>query len=222
MSGLVGLCGRRRRARVGTVPYRRGIRRGFTLLEVAIASALTGVLLILVLQWVGQLARTGALGGIQHQAERDVQWVATRFQRDVDASVPCDVARRETSLASVSATAISFYVDEDADGTADLVRWELEGTKLLRSVAVATSPCSFAAFDEAVVVTDLVRSGTTTLVDVMTGGVLAPATATVSCLGEQAACPWRAAALRAVLARPDGTPLARLDVSASWGDETPG
>lgn len=196
--------------------------RAFTLLEVAVATALTGLLMVMVLQWVGQLARSGALGGVQRQAERDVQWVYTNMARDAAAAGPCDLDGLKPALSGMSATTLGLFVDADEDGVRDLVTWSVANGAVVRSVQLATAPCVFATTRSDVVLTDMVRAGTTTVFQPISGGVVSAApSSAVSCLASVQSCAtsgsqWAAARVMLVLAKADGTPLAKLDDAFSW------
>jgi hypothetical protein len=197
-------------------------RRGWGLMEVAVGAVLTATLMVVVLLWVGQLARTGALGGLQRQAERDVQWLAKNISRDVAAAGPCDADGLGPTLDSVGPTELALYVDTDEDSLRDKVTWRVQDGTVTRSVQQATAPCEFAVQESTYVLADSVRTGTTTVFAPIGGGQVLPTpTSTLACATDAALCatdgtPWSAVCVVMVLAKTDGTPLAKLSDAFSW------
>lgn len=197
-------------------------RRGWGLMEVAVGAVLTAALMVVVLLWVGQLARTGALGGLQRQAERDVQWLTTNLTRDAAAAGPCDSDGLGPTLDSIGPLEFALYVDTDDDSLRDKVTWRVDGELVTRSVRQATAPCSFAAQESTYVIADSVRSGTTAVFAPIGGGQVQSTPATVQeCASNASLCatgdtPWSSVRVVLVLAKPDGTPLAKLSDAFSW------
>lgn len=208
----------------------RQSRRGFTLLEVAVATALTGVLMVMVLTWVGQLARSGALGGVQRQAERDASWVLTNLARDAGAAGPCDTDNLRPALAEMGKTTLSLHVDDDLDGVRDLVTWTVANGAVERAVFLAESPCVFSAEAASeVVITTMVDDATTEAFRPLGGGLVgvAPQSNTpADCMADRTACSltangasvaWSGVRVSLIFENEKDVPLAKLDDAVSWG-----
>lgn len=209
---------------------RRSNRRGFTLLEVAVATALTGVLMVMVLTWVGQLARSGALGGVQRQAERDATWVLTNLSRDAGAAGPCDTDNLQPALAQMGKTTLSLHVDDDLDGVRDLVTWTVANGAVERAVFLAEAPCEFSSdASSEVVITTMVDDATTEAFRPLGGGLVgvAPSSNTpADCMADRTACSltvngtavsWTGVRVSLIFENEKDVPLAKLDDAVSWG-----
>jgi prepilin-type N-terminal cleavage/methylation domain-containing protein len=205
-------------------------RRGFTLLEVAVATALTGVLMVMVLTWVGQLARSGALGGIQRQAERDATWVLTNLSRDAGAAGPCDTDNLRPTLAAMGKTTLSLHVDDDLDGVRDLVTWTVANGAVERAVFLAEAPCAFSAdASSEVVITTMIDEATSEAFRPIGGGVVGVApqsNAPANCMADRTACSltangttatWTGVRISLIFENDKDVPLAKLDDAVSWG-----
>jgi hypothetical protein len=204
---------------------RRGAARAFTLLEVAVATALTGVLMVMVLQWVGQLARSGALGGIQRQAERDSTWVYMNLARDAAAAGPCDTDNLKPALAGMSKLELQLHVDDDLDGIRDLVTWTVSNNTVKRSVVKASVPCDFSGPKVTnVVLSDMVMAGTTEVFRPLSGGddTARAAVALSNCVASATSCSttgasWTGVRITLIFVSAKGDPLTKLDDAVSWG-----
>jgi type II secretory pathway pseudopilin PulG len=206
------------------ISWRRATR-AFTLLEVTVATALTAVLMVMVLQWVGQLARSGALGGIKRQAERDSTWVYMNLSRDAAAAGPCDTDNLKPAIAGMSKLQLQLHVDDDLDGIRDLVTWTVSGKTVVRSVVKATVPCNFSGTTISnVVISDMVMTGTTEVFRPLGGGddTARAGNTVTSCVANATACAtsgslWTGARVTLIFVNSVGDPLTKLDDAVSWG-----
>lgn len=131
-------------------------RRAFTLVELAVVAGLTSVLLVLVLAWVGGIAKLAADGSASPAAQREVSLAVARLNGDVTAATGCDWQRRGGPVESLSPSQLNLYLDEDGDGIADLVSWRLSGTDMIRGVRLGTGQCTFSDTEvELAMITDL-------------------------------------------------------------------
>lgn len=126
----------------------RGQPRGFTLLEVVVALALTSALVLMSLRWVATLGELSSLNGEQQDSARQAAYATGRLRADVESAGSCDPQRRDVALAFASGDEVRFYVDDNGDGHADLVTWRVEGGELRRGVSLGDPEAGVCAFSD--------------------------------------------------------------------------
>ena len=119
-------------------------RRGYTLVELAVVTLLTAVLVFGMVRWlvgVGVLARTG----IDDAADGRRAAVVAQLRRDVDSAVHCDPRALDARVRELAADRLSIVAQVDADAAFELVSWRLEGSRLERSEVELGADCTGSA-----------------------------------------------------------------------------
>lgn len=153
------------RTRAATQPRTRALRarptrrRGATLLEVAIASAIASVMLAMVGAWIVSLvALTRGMAEMPRAQLADAR-VLSDLTRDAANARPCNAVGLSTPIWSISRTTVTFTLDATGDGVADQVSWQVLGDQLVRQVHPGVGGCALAEeADPAVVIAVGVRA----------------------------------------------------------------
>jgi len=115
-------------------------RRGYTLVELAVVTLLTAVLVFGMVRWlvgVGVLARTG----IDDAADGRRGAVVAQLRRDVESVVHCDPRARDARVRELASDRLSVVAQVDQDEAFELVSWRLEGARLERSEVELDEDC---------------------------------------------------------------------------------
>lgn len=123
-------------------------RRGFTILETAVALSLSSVILVALVLWVSTLMRTTTSAIELVASNRQADAIFTRLEQDMLALVPCAPDGSSPSVVEFTAASFGFFADVvDAsgvpgrDGDADFVRWSFTDPSLTRAVVPGTGTC---------------------------------------------------------------------------------
>jgi hypothetical protein len=174
-------------------------RRGFTLVEVAISSALTVALTIVVLAWVRSVASVAGEAPEHQATRRTALAVQSQFALDLERSGSCDAQRLGSSVHSISTNHLSFWSDVDGDRDRDLVRWEVSEGELVRSVEPGGGGCTTTGEAVPKVVARGVRSGEAGKFVAVRDGADVVLGSTQSCTSVPDPCRYGAVRMRLVL-----------------------
>jgi type II secretory pathway component PulJ len=123
-------------------------RRGFTILETAVALGLSSVILVALVFWVLTLMRTTTSAIELVASNRQADAISTRLEQDMLALVSCAPDGSAPSVVEFTAASFGFFADVvDAsgvpgrDGSADFVRWSFIDPSLTRAVVPGTGTC---------------------------------------------------------------------------------
>jgi hypothetical protein len=174
-------------------------RQGFTLVEIAISSALSVALIVIVLAWVRNVAAVTGTAP-EHQATRRVAAVVeAQFISDTERAGACDEQRLGSAVHSVSPTHVSFWADVDGDRRRDLVRWEVLDGALVRSIESGAGGCSTSGAPAVRVQARGVREGGAGKFVPVAGGSDVMVNSSVSCSAVPDPCRYGAIRFRVVL-----------------------
>ena len=145
--------------RLGSPRASRGLRRGATLLEVAVASAIASIMLAMVGAWIVSLvALTRGMAEMPRAQLADTR-VLGDLTRDAANARPCNALGLSTPVQAISRTTVTFSLDATGDAIPDAVTWSVLGDTLVRQVHPGVGGCTLAEeADAAVVVATGVRS----------------------------------------------------------------
>lgn len=124
-------------------------RRGFTILETAVALGLSSVILVALVFWVSTLMRTTTSAIELVASNRQADAISTRLEQDLLSLVPCTPDGTSPAVVEFTASTFGFFADVvDAsgvpgrDGDADFVRWSFTDPALTRAVVPGTGTCA--------------------------------------------------------------------------------
>lgn len=127
-------------------PSRR--RRGFTILETAVALGITSAILVALVLWVSSLMRSTTTAIEMVSMNRDADAATVRFASDTAAATSCAADGTAPVVVSYTATKFSFFADvvdvsgiAGADGFPDFVLWEFVDGSLRRGVVAGGPTC---------------------------------------------------------------------------------
>lgn len=129
----------------------RARRRGFTVVEVAVAAALSSLLLLLVIRWVLSLLGATTTSVELAGATRDTGYLADMLAADFAAAGGCDPLGLDVPLAAVAPDSFVLYADVTApgggpdagpDGTVDVVAWRVGNGTVSRAVVAGDGSCT--------------------------------------------------------------------------------
>jgi hypothetical protein len=189
---------------------RRATRRGFTLIEAAVTSALASALLLVVLSWVGAIGDLASQSPARQHTRRNAFAVESYLIADVDRAGPCDAARLASPLEEIGANTMTLHLDTDADGVVDRVRWDHDGTSLTRTVWAGVGNCVFSTEPNARTVATDVRAGGGAHFAAVLGGIDVTSDGMISCSAVPDPCRFDGVRVRAVLDPGAGGPQAIL------------
>lgn len=135
-----------RRNTPGSRPSGRG-RRGYTIVEIALVSALSSILILIALRWVGGIT-TVTIGGMEDAQSQRARSVILVVEEDLRRAQHCDPSGLDSPLVSVTSDAVTVLADSDADGDVEKITWRLSGSYVERAVLADQGNCVFAAPDE--------------------------------------------------------------------------
>lgn len=146
-------------SRASSLHARAHARRGATLLEVAVASAIASIMLAMVGAWIVSLvALTRGMAEMPRAQLADTR-VLGDLTRDAANARPCNPLGLSTPVQGISRTTVTFSLDATGDAIPDAVTWSVLGDTLVRQVHPGVSGCTLAEeADPAVVVATGVRA----------------------------------------------------------------
>lgn len=116
---------------------RRG-QRGFSLLEVVIASAVQLLLLAVLVAWLGDMFGQGRTSEVAVGLREQGQRAAVLLRADVAGAVACDPYGYTGPVTAWSGSDLWLHTDGDGDGDVDLVGWRLRSGRLERALDAGT------------------------------------------------------------------------------------
>ena len=124
-------------------------RRGLTLLEILIASALSVSVLVLVTFFAIDITKFGLFLGDRLEIERDLEQTIRIFISEVRSMGPSE--NGSYPIAQAHETSFTFYTDLDDDGDFEQVRYFLSGTTLQKGTIEPNGiPATYDPADEVV------------------------------------------------------------------------
>jgi len=121
--------------------------RGFSLLELVLVSAVSSIIMLMVVRWVLTLGTVSAMAIDNATAGRNAAYVNARMSSDFDSVTQCDPGSAST-LYELSSTTVAFFITTnrpDGSSGVELVRWTIDGTLVTRTatpIDQASNHCS--------------------------------------------------------------------------------
>lgn len=122
--------------------------RGFTLIEILIAMALTSMVLVFVTYFTFDISKFGTDFSNRLEAEFELQLTMRAMISEIRSMGPG--GNGSYPIATATTTTFTFYSDIDGDGTFEQVRYFLDGTILKKGVIdpTATQPVQYPPANE--------------------------------------------------------------------------
>ncbi len=129
--------------------------RGFTLIEILIAMALTSAILVFATYFMVDISNLGTNLSDKLGAEFELQLTLGTMISEIRSMGPA--GNGAYPIATATTTTFTFYSDIDGDGTFEQVRYFLQGTTLKKGVIhpIATQPVQYPPANE--VISDVVH-----------------------------------------------------------------
>jgi type II secretory pathway component PulJ len=122
---------------------RPGRRRGFTLVELAVASTLGLVMILLALSLVAALVSAHATNVSTNAVQRDLGFVTEQMRKDFNNAQVCDPGGLGVPLRNLTESEAQLWVDTNADGKLDVIWWRWSDGQLQRAVVPGDGTCTF-------------------------------------------------------------------------------
>ncbi len=124
--------------------------RGFTLIEILIAMAVTAMSLVFVAYFVVDISNFGTDLGNRLETEFELQLTLRAMISEIRSMGPG--GNGAYPIATATPTTFTFYSDIDGDGLFEQVRYFLDGTVLKKGVTkpTATQPVQYPSADEVI------------------------------------------------------------------------
>ncbi len=129
--------------------------RGFTLLEVLIAMAITTVAVGIITYYAVDLSNFGTDLGTRLDTERELELTLRTMLTEIRSMGNAD--NGAYPIATATGTTFTFFSDVDGDGKLEQVRYFLDGTTLKKGVTHSTGSAPPVYDQTGEVVTDVVR-----------------------------------------------------------------
>lgn len=121
--------------------------RGFTLLELLIAIAISTIAITLVTMFTTDLSNFGVHLGVRLETEREPEMLMRSMLTEIRSMGPA--ANGGYTIAVATPTSLTFYTDVDNDEVFEQVRYFLDGTTLKRGLTEPSgTPALYPAADE--------------------------------------------------------------------------
>ena len=114
---------------------RLAARRGFTILEIVVATAMTSVMLLMMVGWVFTLVNTSSNFLSKNASTSDLSYANTMLSSDFASAVVCDPNGLGVPFYTVTSTQVGIYTpDATTSGQIDLTLWRFVNGQLQRAV----------------------------------------------------------------------------------------
>ena len=122
------------------------MKRGFTIIEIVVATVMTTVMVLMVVGWIFTLVNTSASVVSKNASTGDLTYANTLLNNDFTQAVVCDPNGLGVPFYTVSSTQIGIFTpDATVAGQVDLTMWQYVNGQLQRAVIQpdSTGTCSF-------------------------------------------------------------------------------
>ena len=126
-------------------PPRRRASRSITLLEVVVAMTFTGIMVLMMLGWVGALFNSSNTVSATNSAATSLSGLTTQLSSDITGAVVCDPNGLGVPFYTFSSNEIGLYEPSSTKGVTNLVLWQYNNGSIQRAVIapMAGTSCSF-------------------------------------------------------------------------------